>query len=327
MRRLLVVLAAITTATPACALERWIDVVNVGRSAIQSVLISNVDTPNFGQDLLGSYQIAPGNEMRVEPDVHSGYCRYDVLVTYETGEEVRLWDVNLCEATSIVVEESNWDVQYIDETTSSDVIRTSRIFLPPHNFPPEEFSAYGIVAFPTLSDAENEARYIMVCRAYLATLPEAEALATSTTLPATPLRLQMATVWPVDAEGIAKVRDENSDSLCSDAVRHYHLQTALIALRQAAKGGSSVGGRGPYLLAWSPSSQKGKRDAVVLVADLSSATTYEQFRGYFRDWRRDIEQNPDLWRNGWSMEKVRLAIRNWADRWGSAILSTASGAE
>jgi hypothetical protein len=49
--------------------------------------------------------------MRVEPDVNNGYCRFDVLVTYETGAELRLWGVNLCETTRIYA--SEWNISYI----------------------------------------------------------------------------------------------------------------------------------------------------------------------------------------------------------------------
>lgn len=97
--------AAIVTgmfaANAASAYERWIDVVNNGNSAIYSVFISNVADSRYGRDLLGNYTIPAGYQSRVEPDLSNGYCRFDVLITYETGQEVKLWGVNLCEATRI----------------------------------------------------------------------------------------------------------------------------------------------------------------------------------------------------------------------------------
>ena len=57
--------------------------------------------------------IPAGYQMRVEPECNDGYCRFDVLITYETGEEVTLWGVNLCEATTIYTDGRNWDVDYI----------------------------------------------------------------------------------------------------------------------------------------------------------------------------------------------------------------------
>jgi hypothetical protein len=107
------VTAGVLSANVASAFERWIDVVNSGSSAIYSVYITNVDDRSYGRDLLGNYMIPAGYEMRVEPDVHNGYCRFDMLITYETGEEVTLWGVNLCEATTIYTDVYGWDVDYI----------------------------------------------------------------------------------------------------------------------------------------------------------------------------------------------------------------------
>ena len=63
--------------------------------------ISHVDMARFGPDLLGNYVIAPGRAVRVEPVIHQGYCRFDVEATYETGQAVYVWGVNLCEAVAI----------------------------------------------------------------------------------------------------------------------------------------------------------------------------------------------------------------------------------
>ena len=95
------VVTGMLSANAASAYERWIDVVNNGNSAIYSVFITNVSDSRYGRDLLGDYTIPAGYQSRVEPDINNGYCRFDVLITYETGEEVKLWGVNLCEATSI----------------------------------------------------------------------------------------------------------------------------------------------------------------------------------------------------------------------------------
>ena len=105
--------AGLVAANAASAFERWVDVVNSGNSAIYSVYITNVDDRSYGRDLLGDYVIPAGYEMRVEPDVNNGYCRFDVLITYETGQELTLWDVNLCEAITIYTDGRNFDVDYI----------------------------------------------------------------------------------------------------------------------------------------------------------------------------------------------------------------------
>jgi len=107
------VAAGLVAANTASAFERWIDIVNSGNSAIYSVFITNVADPNYGRDLLGNSVIPAGYQSRVEPDMNNGYCRFDVLITYETGEEVPLWGVNLCEATTIYTDGRRWDVDYI----------------------------------------------------------------------------------------------------------------------------------------------------------------------------------------------------------------------
>lgn len=107
------VTAGLLTANAASAYERWVDVVNSGNSAIYSVFITHVDQNDYGRDLLGNQTIPAGYEMRVQPDIDNGYCRFDVLITYETGQEVELRGVNLCEATTLYTDGRNWDVDYI----------------------------------------------------------------------------------------------------------------------------------------------------------------------------------------------------------------------
>ena len=107
------ILAGTFAANTASAYERWIDVVNSGNAAIYSVYISNVDDRSYGRDLLGNSMIPAGYQARVQPDVTNGYCRFDVLVTYETGEKITLWGVNLCEATTINTDGRNWNIDYI----------------------------------------------------------------------------------------------------------------------------------------------------------------------------------------------------------------------
>ena len=107
------VTAGLFAANTASAFERWVDVVNNGSSAIYSVFITNVDDRSYGRDLLGNYMIPAGYQQRLEPDINNGYCRFDVLITYETGHEVAMWGVNLCEMTTIYTDGYNWDADYI----------------------------------------------------------------------------------------------------------------------------------------------------------------------------------------------------------------------
>lgn len=105
--------AGLVAANAASAFERWVDIVNNGTTPIRSVFITNVDDPNYGHDLLGQYLIPAGYHMRVEPQIHDGYCRFDVLITFETGPDLKLWGVNLCEATTISMDDQEWRIDYI----------------------------------------------------------------------------------------------------------------------------------------------------------------------------------------------------------------------
>jgi hypothetical protein len=42
---------------------------------------------------------------------------------------------------------------------------------------------------------------------------------------------------------------------------------------------------------------------------MSGVSTPETAEMYFTNWREKIEQNPQLWRDGWSLERLRVAIR------------------
>lgn len=205
------------------------------------------------------------------------------------------------------------------------LVRASRLFAGKVQYPPREFAAYGIVAFPSAATAHDRDRFIMVCQAYSAVLPH------TSELPDVPQREQMVTVWPVTSAELAD--DLNADprsevdASCEQAVDSYDAVIARRAINEAEAVGASpyLRGNGPYLLAWSPGSTKGASDALVLVADLSYMNDYEAMRDVFLRWAEDIEQNPELWRRGWAVERVRQAIRVWADRFGAQVMAFVTG--
>jgi hypothetical protein len=190
----------------------------------------------------------------------------------------------------------------------------SRLFAGPSQYPPEEFAAYGILAFRSRASSQDRARHLMICESYASTLPHADELAY-------PRSEQMVTVWPIDSDASASQLNEMPrDAVCDTAIKHYGLVTALGALKDAELAGVGILGIGPFLLAWSPSTDKGQEDALVLVSDLSHVTTYEQAQQIMLGWSRDIEQNPQLWTNGWDVEKLLEATRLWVDKYGPKIL-------
>lgn len=200
-------------------------------------------------------------------------------------------------------------------TAEAGMVTASRAFAGPTQYPPEDFAAYGILAFQSRASSYNRSRHLMICKAYVSNLPHTSELKTPTTE-------QMATVWPMDSDSDARFLNtapRQSDS-CELAVDNYGLVVAKQALKEAELAGVDTTNSGPFLLAWSPSTDKGKPDALVLVSDLSGITTYAQADGIFRNWSGDIESDPNLWTNGWNIERLRVTIRNWVDAHGTKAL-------
>jgi ABC-type sugar transport system substrate-binding protein len=197
------------------------------------------------------------------------------------------------------------------------LLLSTRQFIQPQDFPPLTTAAYGIVAFPQGGTRDQKDRMKNICEAYYQTFPRASEVST-------PIAQQMVTVWPVDSpQSLIQISKKTGNvETCESAVEHYGLTTSLKAIKEAESTtrGISLTGSGPFLLGWAPSSEKGKKDTLVLVVDLSGATTGDQYLGYFRQWRSDIERNPAVWNNGWTLDKFRLAIRDWADKTGTMLL-------
>jgi hypothetical protein len=126
----------------------------------------------------------------------------------------------------------------------------------------------------------------------------------------------MVTVWPVDSDAAAfNLNRRPREGICDIAVDYYGLVTAKQALKDAEFAGVDTSDNGPFLLAWSPSTDKGKQDTLILVADLSDVTTYAQAHQILLKWSRDIEEDPQLWsRDGWDIERLRTKIRLWVDK-------------
>jgi hypothetical protein len=195
----------------------------------------------------------------------------------------------------------------------------SRVFAGPTQFPPEGFAAYGILAFRSAATPQSRGRHVMICEAYVAGLPHAPKLVSEFEVDFID---QMVTVWPVDDDSTSdKLNRLPQEGLCDTAIGSYGLETALLALKHAELAGADVSGIGPYLLAWSPSDKKGKRDALVLVADMSGVTTDRQANEMLLSWSRDIELDPRLWRNGWDVQRLLFKFRLWLDDYGPKILA------
>jgi len=194
-------------------------------------------------------------------------------------------------------------------------VDATRIFTVPEAYPPSGFAAYGIIAFGSRAMPADIDRHLMICEAYSAALAHAFESDVQQSE-------QLVTVWPVTRYEVSvKLNYAPRAEVCQPAVRYYDLLTAQKAYRDAELAGAKLSGIGPYLLAWSPSDQKGQMDALVLVADLSTVTTPLQAQNVFNNWRNDIEMDPLLWKNGWDLDRVRLKIQQWADLYGERMVT------
>jgi len=202
-------------------------------------------------------------------------------------------------------------------------VYASRLFTGREGFPPEDFAAYGIVAFSTLATSEDRDTYMAICEAFFSALLNSGDLAADASE-------QMVTVWPVDDRNrpdlTASLNTTRAqEGSCENAVEYYDIQVARGAIGEAMQTGIELSGRGPFLLAWAPAGTKGSPDAVVLAADMSDVKTVADAKDVLRIWREDIEQDPDLWQNGFSVEKLRVKLRLIVDRYGEGLLRFMGG--
>ena len=190
----------------------------------------------------------------------------------------------------------------------------SRAFSGPANFPPTEFAGYGLFAFPA-DPRSNPARFLMFCKAFATELVSVE----ENLQAGIPKNRQMATFMPLNSQEKAQQAERAPiDHSCKIAAENYGLAQAQQAIRDANLAAKTDGlgqltGRGPFLLAWSPGAEKGKKDAIVLAADLSNVESKEQAQDDLSRWRDDIQQNKDLWRRGWNLVILKTEVRRWID--------------
>lgn len=84
-------------------LNRTISLVNDSQySTVMHLYITDKGRTDWGNDLLGSDVLYPGYFDYFTP-VDRGYCKFDLLVVFDTGHQDVLEDVNLCEVYEIDV--------------------------------------------------------------------------------------------------------------------------------------------------------------------------------------------------------------------------------
>jgi transposase len=84
--------------------QRWLDIENRSGMTIREAYMTDVDTPNWGDDRLGADVVPSGNRYRMLPNARQrarGYCRYDVRLIWQNGQAWERRSINLCEATAL----------------------------------------------------------------------------------------------------------------------------------------------------------------------------------------------------------------------------------
>lgn len=164
----------------------------------------------------------------------------------------------------------------------------------------------------------------MICEAYRLAIPDASELDI-------PLNQQLVTVWPLSShdasEQIKAIEDAKK---CDVAAKNYGNVIGLRAIRHAKVVSRELADDfarrpGPFLLAWSPSTKKGDKDALILRMDLSDVDTPTAAKSRFEFWVQQIESNPDLWLNGWQSVSILKRVGETADRYGQIILDFLKG--
>lgn len=186
-----------------------------------------------------------------------------------------------------------------------------REYLRATEIPPDGVGAYGIIAFKSKGTSATRSKLMMVCASFIAHFPPNDSI------PATvPLSDRMITIWPLDDPEAEKAKADD----CDYVVDHFDLYAAESAIADAELQHADFSGEGPFLIGWSPSNTRGVPNDLVLVVDMSADNTQERIDRDFTFWKDKIVEDPPLWRSGFSMERVRVAIHDFADQYGSDVI-------
>jgi hypothetical protein len=189
-----------------------------------------------------------------------------------------------------------------------------RAYLKSSEIPPSGIGAYGIVAFRAKPTSASRSRLLMTCAAFVASIPTQKSVPGSVRVSD-----EMLTIWPLDEPASpSAARDD-----CNFAIDHYDLYGGDSAIADAERQGAKFGEDGPFLIGWSPANSRGAPDKLVLVVDMSRYDSQDSFNQAFQFWKKKIVEDPALWRGGFSIEALRLAVRDFADHYGDTILTAA----
>lgn len=82
---------------PAAALERWVTIINNTGYTMVAFYASHRDATTWEEDILGNDVLPSGYRVNINMDDNSGYCIFDFKAVFDDGDEVEVWDRNICE--------------------------------------------------------------------------------------------------------------------------------------------------------------------------------------------------------------------------------------
>lgn len=174
-----------------------------------------------------------------------------------------------------------------------DFVLASRGFAGPTQFPPQNFAAYGLVAFRAKATSEDVGRHRMICETYISAFSQTSKLSVDADR-------QMVTIWPIDDDDLAaQLNLSDGSEVCPYAVDNYGLiysdSSIEMVLGKVSPEKVAELGNGPFLIAWSPTDRIGHPDVPILFVDLSNKVTHTEVLEAFLNWKREIQDDPTIW--------------------------------
>jgi hypothetical protein len=190
----------------------------------------------------------------------------------------------------------------------------TRMFVRPGFRAPDGMGAVAVIIFPRTAAAQPN-RMRNACLAFVGVLGDSRQVIRSN-----PDVVQMVTLWPVKADAqlpMQAVLERNDPAaaaeICQKAAAAYDFDAAErwhYRLQPAARLGSD---QGPLLAAWSPGRAVNTPHVQILRYDLTGVRNAENFVNAFKVWKEDIEQHPELWRDGWDATRIRIQMASRVD--------------
>jgi hypothetical protein len=91
-------------ATSSLAADRKVTIVNNSGYSIVQFQGSNVGTDSWEEDILGQDILAHGQSVSINFDDGTGHCKFDFLVTFEDGDEMKEEDIDVCSIGTFTIE-------------------------------------------------------------------------------------------------------------------------------------------------------------------------------------------------------------------------------